>query len=91
MLYELIISPKAKRHIKEWEYSGNKAVIRKLHQFLLELKEHPTTGSGQVERLQGNENRWSRRLNKKDRLVYEVIDNKVIVEVLTAKGHYEDK
>jgi toxin YoeB len=91
MEYELILSPAAREQIKEWNKSGNKAVINKLHQYFAEIVIHPTTGTGQVEKLRGHKNRWSRRLTKKDRLVYDVIENQVIVEVITAKGHYDDK
>ncbi|MDR3133041.1 MAG: type II toxin-antitoxin system YoeB family toxin [Prevotellaceae bacterium] len=34
---------------------------------------------------------WSRRITRKDRLVYRIDDDKVIVLILTAKGHYDDK
>ena len=34
---------------------------------------------------------YSRRITKKDRLIYDVFDDIVKVLVLTAKGHYRDK
>jgi toxin YoeB len=91
MAYKLIISPLAEEHIKEWNASGNKAAIKKLIQFFEELVEHPTTGTGKVERLDGYDCRWSRRINKKDRLIYDVFNQVVSVEVVSAKGHYDDK
>jgi toxin YoeB len=91
MAYKLIISPLAEAQIKEWNNSGNKASIRKLIQLFEELVEHPTTGTGKVERLEGYECRWSRRINKKDRLIYEVYNQVVSVEVISVKGHYNDK
>lgn len=33
--------------------------------------------------------KWSRRINQKDRLVYEVMDG--MIEVVQCKGHYSDK
>jgi toxin YoeB len=91
MVYEIYFTQTAEKHLREWYKSGNEAVINKLSRYVDELKEHPTTGTGQIEKLRGHENRWSRRLTKKDRLVYDVIENQVIVEVVTAKGHYDDK
>ena len=65
---------------------------KKALQLISELYEHPTTGTGQPERLKGcGTNRWSRRISKKHRLVYEIIDNEVLVIVLAAYGHYDDK
>lgn len=54
--------------------------------------DHPKTGTGHPEQLKGNRSGlWSRRITKKHRLVYEIHDNKIIVLVLTAYGHYDDK
>lgn len=33
--------------------------------------------------------KWSRRINQKDRLFYEVTDG--MIEVVQCKGHYSDK
>ena len=34
---------------------------------------------------------WSRQINQKDRLIYTVNDNLVVVDVISAMGHYSDK
>lgn len=36
-------------------------------------------------------NVFSREINKKDRLVYEVCEETVVVYVISAEGHYSDK
>ena len=57
-----------------------------------ELYEHPKTGTGKPEQLKGiPQGRWSRRITSKHRLVYQILDTEVIVLVLTAYGHYDDK
>lgn len=57
-----------------------------------ELRVHPRTGTGHPEPLTGERSgQWSRRITKKHRLVYEIHDTEVVVLVLTAYGHYEDK
>jgi len=72
--------------------SGNKASIAKIEVILLELTEHPYTGAGQPERLKHDlSGFWSRRINHKDRMVYQVNENIVTVEVVSAMGHYFDK
>lgn len=65
---------------------------RKVVSFIQELKEHPKTGTGHPEPLKGKpEGRWSRQINKKHRLVYRIYETEVIVLVIAAYGHYDDK
>lgn len=72
--------------------NAGKAVTKKIEKLLLELIEHPKTGTGQVEQLKGDrQGQWSRRIDKKNRLIYTINDEIVIVEVISAKGHYDDK
>lgn len=66
--------------------------FKKLLKLEAELREHPRTGTGHPEQLKGNRNnQWSRRITEKHRLVYEIHDTEVVVLVLTAYGHYEDR
>jgi len=59
---------------------------------LYELSEHPYTGSGQPEQLKHNlQGFWSRRINQKDRMIYSVDEDTVIVEIVSTIGHYSDK
>lgn len=67
-------------------------VFKKAQRFIEELKIHPKTGLGHPEPLKGQpENRWSRELSKKHRLVYRIYDTEVVVLVISAYGHYDDK
>ena len=57
-----------------------------------ELYDHPKTGTGKPEQLKGYDGTlWSRRITQKHRLIYEIIDTVVQVDVLSAYGHYSDK
>ena len=57
-----------------------------------ELYDHPRTGTGKPEQLKGYDGTlWSRRITKQHRLIYEIIETVVRVDVLTAYGHYGDK
>lgn len=92
MTYELILMPEAERNLKEWRKSRQKKTIKKIADLFEELRQHPTTGTGHVEQLRGNlSGLWSREINKGDRLIYCIEDNKVIVTVISLKGHYSDK
>ena len=68
------------------------AAYKKVVSFIEELKEHPKTGTGHPEPLKGKpEGRWSRQISKKHRLVYRIYETEVVVLVIAAYGHYEDK
>ncbi|MBP3253771.1 MAG: Txe/YoeB family addiction module toxin [Bacteroidales bacterium] len=65
---------------------------KKASKLIEELKQNPKTGTGHPEQLKGNRNnQWSRRITDKHRLVYEIRDTHVIVIVISAYGHYDDK
>ena len=84
--------PEAEAHLKEWIKSGQKKTLKKIYDLLEELKNHPTTGTGQVEQLKGDLiGLWSRRITKGARMIYSIEDDKVIVTVVSLKGHYGDK
>ena len=66
--------------------------FKKLLKLEAELREHPRTGTGRPEQLKGNRiNQWSRRITERHRLVYEIHDTEVVVLVLTAYGHYDER
>jgi len=92
MAYIIEIEPKAVQDIAELKKSGNKTAITKIEKLLIELKEHPTTGTGQVEALKNNlSGFWSRRIDKFNRLIYTIEEEIVTVTVISAKGHYDKK
>lgn len=69
----------------------NPELIKKLAKLLEELREHPRTGTGQVEQLRYFEKEtWSRRLNREHRLVYEIHENEILVLIVSAYGHYSE-
>ncbi len=87
--YTLIIEEKARKELQRIYASGDKVTIKRLEQIFIELKQNPYIGIGLPERLKYNlNNLYSRRLNKKDRLVYQILESEVIVVVVSAMGHY---
>ena len=91
-MYTLHITVQAKKDIAFLKKNTSKVVTKKIEKLLLELIEHPKIGTGQVEQLKGErQGQWSRRIDKKNRLIYTIDDEIVIVEVISAKGHYDDK
>ena len=92
MSYTLEFSKTALTDIEKHKKSGDKATLRKIKKLLNELMEHPTTGTGQPEMLKHDlAGLYSRRINKKHRLVYSIKEQIVTVYVLSAWSHYGDK
>ena len=92
MTYELILSDEAEAHMEVWRKSGQKKNLKKITDLFEELRLHPKTGTGHVEQLKGNySGYWSREISKGDRMIYTIEDDRVIVYVVSIKGHYGDK
>jgi toxin YoeB len=90
--FRITLTDQAKIDIQKHYLSGNQSAINKIEKILKELSEHPYIGTGQPEQLKYNlQGFWSRRINKKDRMIYSVNDTIVVVEVVSAMGHYKDK
>jgi toxin YoeB len=87
MSYHLDFTDSANKDITFFKKSGNKAILKKLFLLLDEITEHPYTGTGKPEALKHQlSGCWSRRINKEHRLVYEVLDDTVLI--LSVRGHY---
>lgn len=80
----------AKNEIVRIYKSKDKTTIKKLEKIVLELSENPTKGIGNPKLLKHElSGFWSRRLNKKDRLIYQIIEEPDrLVVVVSALGHY---
>lgn len=90
-MYRIIFTPQAKEDLLRLQKSEPKA-FRKAERFIEELRVHPTTGTGHPEPLKGNRSgQWSREITKKHRMVYEVFETEIHVDVISAYGHYGDK
>ena len=89
---ELKFTTDAKADRDWWKLHGSPATKRKIQRLLTEIEEHPRTGTGKPELLKGDmAGVWSRRIDKKNRILYEILDEIVIVYVLSMRGHYGDR
>ena len=87
-MYRLVFTDDARKDLLQLQKKAPMA-IKKLNALLEEIKEHPTTGTGQVEVLKHyKEETWSRRISKEHRLVYRVYKDTVEVLIISAYGHY---
>lgn len=90
--YRLIISQNAEKHLSQIKKSGNKAAMKKISELFIELAEHPQTGTGKPEPLRHEfQGAWSRRIDKKSRIVYRIDEEQSIVSISDILGHYGDK
>ena len=90
--YKIKIQPLAEKHLMLHKNSGDQATIKKIQKIFEDLAEHPTYGTGKPEELKHDlKGYWSRRINQKDRIIYSINNQTIIVEVVAAMGHYFDK
>lgn len=90
--YKIIIPEPVQKQISLHNKSGDKSIVKKIEKILIELENTPYTGSGNPEPLKYNlTGFWSRRINQKHRLVYNVEESLITVFVVSAMGHYNDK
>ena len=71
-----------------WQ-AQDKKILRKINSLLASVQRNPYKGEGKPEPLKGENGKWSRRINDKDRLVYSVENDRLTV--YQYRGHYEDK
>lgn len=90
--YSVSLSDKAKKDLTFLHKTGGKTLTKRIDRIFEELGENPYVGIGKPEQLKSNlSGLWSRRIDKKHRLVYQIIEQSVTVFVIAAKGHYGDK
>jgi toxin YoeB len=90
--FRVQIEDTARYQLKKIYKSGDKATIKKIEKILLELEDHPKTGTGQPEALKHQlTGYWSRQINKKDRMIYEISEQLVLVSIVELLSHYGDK
>jgi len=90
--YKIALSDRAKIHLSEWRKSGQLIALRKIERIFIELSNTPFSGIGSPEPLKYKFTEcWSRQIDKKNRIIYQVNDKVVTIFVLSVKGHYGDK
>lgn len=84
---EIILLPKAQEHLLHWQKTNNKIILKKISILIDAIFDDPYTGIGKPERLMYElTGKWSRRIDKGNRIIYEVINDTLFVYAL--KGHY---
>ncbi|MBO4571115.1 MAG: Txe/YoeB family addiction module toxin [Bacteroidales bacterium] len=91
MDYKIAFLPRARKDFEEWKKTDAKTVER-IKVILRDIAKHPFTGIAKPEPLKNNlTGKWSRRINKSDRIIYSVNGYLIIVYIFSMKGHYHNK
>jgi toxin YoeB len=87
--YTLIFSDLSLKDLASHEKAGNRATIKRIDRILKELETTPFIGIGNPHELRHEyAGLWSRHLNKKDVIIYDVNETKKIVQIYSARYHY---
>lgn len=71
-----------------WQ-TQDKKTLRKINALLNDAMRNPFEGIGKPEPLKHRSGYWSRRIDEKNRIVYKVEGDSLIIAA--TKGHYDDK
>jgi toxin YoeB len=92
MTYRIEFRNEAISHLEQLR-RGDKNAYVKSFDLVLAIANDPREGIGKPERLKGFDDAevYSRRINDKDRLLYEIEEDSKIITIISCKGHYGDK
>ncbi len=83
----LVFAPQGWADYTHWQQT-DKVVLRRINRLIDDALRDPTGGIGKPEHLRYSiENAWSRRITDEHRLVYQVLEDDLVV--LQARYHYE--
>ena len=84
---EIVYTDKAIKDIGHWKQVRNLQIHTRISELISSIELTPFSGIGKPEPLRYNLNGlWSRRIDKENRIVYEVFSDCVVIHSL--KGHY---
>ncbi len=74
----------------EWWKKKDKQQFENCCKLIKEIAENPREGCGRPERLRyvSKQERWSRRVSKKDRIIYNIDEKTKTVYIIACRGHY---
>ena len=91
MSYEILITDPARDELKRLKKDEPKAFMKAM-KLIHELIDHPFSGTGKPEQLKFDKSGlWSRKIIKKHRLVYQIKNKLLIVIIVSARNHYDDR
>jgi len=87
--WEIVLKGTYTKDLEFWK-KNNSNIYNKIQNLINEIRIDPFRGLGRVEKLIGDMNEYySRRIDKQNRLIYEIDGEKVFV--ISCRGHYEQE
>jgi len=84
---EFLYKDEAEDDLAYW-YQTNMSIIKKIESLLKSMKQTPFRGIGKPEPLKyGLAGKWSRRIDRDNRIIYSVENN--VITVYSLRGHYD--
>lgn len=84
---EIAFDEIATNDLKFWKSSGNKKIQKRIEKLIEAIVQSPYKGIGKPEALKHELlGKWSRRIDREHRIVYEVDEN--VIRVYSLRGHY---
>jgi toxin YoeB len=92
MIYAVIFDEHFTIDVELHRKAGRLELVNKIKILIDELENHPRMGTGKPERLKYYKGEvWSRRIDYRHRLIYEIRNQELIVIAISAYGHYDEK
>ncbi|MGM0518904.1 MAG: Txe/YoeB family addiction module toxin [Campylobacterota bacterium] len=89
MTYKINILENANQDLNYLRRNDKNSYV-KVFDLVREMMVDPRSGTGKPERLKYFEKEvYSRRVNHKDRLVYTIYESDKVIDISSARGHYE--
>lgn len=86
---EIEFTVRARQDLNFWKKTGNQKILKRIRELIAAILENQYQGIGKPEALKHQlSGKWSRRITQTDRLVYQIIEDKLYIYSL--KGHYEN-
>ena len=90
--YTLNFSDVSLKDLSFHDKAGNRTTIKRIDRILKELEKTPFVGIGNPHALKHDyTGLWSRHLNEKDVIIYDVNETEKIVQIYSVRYHYLDK
>lgn len=84
---KLVFTERAWEEYLYWQ-AQDKKMVKRINALLKDIERNGFEGTGKPEPLKHRDGYWSRRIDERHRLVYQISGE--MIEIVQCKGHYDD-